>query len=154
MFHKATKLNFKKGTKLEVKFQTGETKEFDMSLLFKKYPQLKALKNRKLFLKGKLMGAYGIIWNEDLDIDVETVYEEGKIIKVEKIGPEMLVGLEIQKARSKKGLSQIELSKLTNIDQSDISKIERGLANPSVNTLYKIVRALKGDLVISITNIK
>ena len=84
MFHKATKLKLKQGTKLDVKFQTGETKEYDMSLLFKKYPQLKALKNRKLFLKAKLTGAYLIIWNDDLDIDTETIYQEGKLIKQRK----------------------------------------------------------------------
>ena len=84
MFHKATKLKLKQGTRLEVKFQTGETKEYDMSLLFKKYPQLKALKNRKLFLKGKLIGAYLITWNDDLDIDTETIYQEGKLIKQRK----------------------------------------------------------------------
>ena len=150
MFHKATKLKLKQGTRLEVKFQTGETKEYDMSLLFKKYPQLKALKNRKLFLKAKLTGAYLIIWNDDLDIDTETIYQEGKLIKKEKISPEMEVGLEIQKARAKSHLSQIELSKLTKIDQSDISKIERGVANPSIATLSKIAKALNVNLNISL----
>lgn len=48
-----------------------------MASLFTKYPSLKALKDRKLFLSGKLMGSYGIYWNEDLDIEVETIYEDG-----------------------------------------------------------------------------
>lgn len=150
MFHKATKLKLKQGTKLDVKFQTGETKEYDMSLLFKKYPQLKALKNRKLFLKAKLTGAYLIIWNDDLDIDTETIYQEGKLIKKEEISLEMEVGLEIQKARARSHLTQAELSKLTKIDQSDISKIERGVANPSVATLYKIAQALDSYIKVSL----
>ena len=44
----------------------------------------------------------------------------------------------------------MELANLTGIDQSDISKIERGVANPSVNTLNRIAVALGAQLVVSI----
>ena len=47
-------------------------------------------------------------------------------------------------------MTQKELSEITGIDQSDISKIERGIANPSVGTLYRIAAALDSELVISI----
>ena len=57
----------------------------------------------------------------------------------------------VAKARAFKGLSQKELSALTGIDQSDISKIERGLSNPSVLTLKRIADALGGNLSIQIT---
>jgi len=77
MFHKAINLEFKEGTTLELTFQNGEVKAYDMTVLFGKYPQLKALKDRPLFLSGKLMGSYGIIWNDDLDIEAETIYEDG-----------------------------------------------------------------------------
>ncbi|MDO4845468.1 MAG: helix-turn-helix transcriptional regulator [Oscillospiraceae bacterium] len=50
----------------------------------------------------------------------------------------------------KQGLSQKELSDLTGIDQSDLSRIERGIANPSVNTLNRIAEALDAKLQISI----
>lgn len=73
MFLKAIKLDFKEGTTLELTFQTGEIKSYDMANLFKKYPQLSALKDRELFLSGKLMGAYGIYWNDQLDIEAETI---------------------------------------------------------------------------------
>ena len=76
MFHKALNLHFLEGTALEETFQTGEVKRYDMCALFPKYPQLRALENRDLFLSGKLMGAYGIMWNEDLDIETETIYED------------------------------------------------------------------------------
>ena len=80
MFHKAIDLKFLTGTTLEVTFQDGAVKEYDMRALFSKYPQLKALENRDLFLSGKLIGAYGIIWNDDLDLETETIYEEGKTV--------------------------------------------------------------------------
>ena len=51
MFHKATELAYKEGTTLELKFQDGKVKRYDMSALFGKYPQLEALKNRMLFTK-------------------------------------------------------------------------------------------------------
>lgn len=141
MFHKATELKLKKGTSLEVTFQNGEVKAYDMAVLFEKYPQLEALKDRKLFLKGKLMGAYGIIWNEELDIEVETIYEDGDTVR---IIPEanMTVANAVHNARARAALSQADLSEKSGIDQSDISKIERGVSNPSVSTLNRLAKAM------------
>ena len=53
MFHKAINLTFKEGTILEVQFEDGKAKRYDMSSLFGKYPQLRALENRDLFLSVK-----------------------------------------------------------------------------------------------------
>ena len=84
MFHKAVELNFLEGTAMEVRFQDGLVKQFDLAVLFSKYPQFQILKDRKLFLQGKLMGAYGIIWNEDLDLETETIYTEGKTFRIDR----------------------------------------------------------------------
>ena len=87
MFHKAVNLTFQKGTAFDVLFQDGITKRYDISNLFDKYPQLKALNDRNLFLQGKLMGGYGIMWNDELDIETETIYEDGETIsKNPKLG--------------------------------------------------------------------
>ena len=150
MFHKAVNLTFQKGTAFDVLFQDGITKRYDISNLFDKYPQLKALNDRNLFLQGKLMGGYGIMWNDELDIETETVYEDGKTISKNKTPINLLVANAVSAARAKSGLSQKELSKLTGIDQSDISKIERGLSNPSISTLERIAKALGGNLSIDI----
>jgi len=148
MFHKASEIEFKKGTTVQVKYQDGVTKEYDMANLFSKYPQLKALKNRKLFTSGKLLGPYGIIWNEDLDIDAETIYEDGITVKTEK-PLNMIAADAVRAARANANMSQAELSALCGIDQSDISKIERGLANPSIAILTRIADALDSDLLIN-----
>ena len=42
-----------------------------------KYPQLEALKDRELFNKDRLVCNYSIVWNDDLDIETETIYQEG-----------------------------------------------------------------------------
>lgn len=141
MFHKAINLNFKEGTKLELTFQDGQVKLYDMSVLFDKYPQLEALKDRKLFLSGQLK-TYGIIWNDELDIEAETIYQEGRTIRIEEVPAKIMIAYTVSTARNNAGLSQEQLSQKTGIDQSDISKIERGTANPSISTLDRIAKAL------------
>lgn len=150
MFHKAIALQFNEGTSLEVTFQNGEVKLYDMSVLFDKYPQLISLKNRDLFLSGKLAGAYGITWNDEIDIEVETIYEDGVTIKTLPVSANHLVAHAIAEARGKIGMSQKDLALKSGIDQSDISKIERGVANPSVNTIEKLVKAIGMKLTITI----
>ena len=121
-----------------------------MVSLFDKYPQLRALEDRDLFLSGKLMGAYGIVWNDDLDIEAETIYEDGKTIRTEKPVIENPAARAVAAARAVSGLSQKQLAQMTGIDQSDISKIERGTANPSISTLERIAKALGGKLTVGI----
>ena len=149
MFHKAINLKFKTGTVLELTFQDGKVNQYDMAVLFDKYPRLRALQDRTFFKSGRLTG-YGIIWNDDLDIETETIYEEGTTVRMKKPAPYIQVGNAVLAARAKKGLSQMELSEITGIDQSDISKIERGVANPSVGTLTRIAEAMDGHLVVTI----
>ena len=150
MFHKAIELNFKEGTVLEVAFRDGKVKQYDVSVLFGKYPQMRALEDRALFLSGRLIGFYGIVWNDELDLEAETVYEEGETVRIERLAPFAMVGDAVAAARARKGLSQKQLSLATGIDQSDISKIERGAANPSIETLNRIVEALDARLTVSI----
>lgn len=150
MFHRAVGLRFLDGTALEVVFQDGKVKRYDMAALFDKYPQLRALEDRSLFMSGRLMGAYGIIWNDDLDIEVETIYEDGVTVREEQRAASQTAAAAVAAARAVSGLSQKELADMTGIDQSDISKIERGVANPSVSTLERIARALGGQLNIRI----
>lgn len=150
MFHKAINLEFKEGTTLELTFQNGEVKAYDMAVLFPKYPQLEALKDRKLFLSGKLMGAYGIYWNDELDVEAETIYEDGASVGKTELPINLCVANAISAARAKAGISQAELSAETGIDQSDISKLERGIGNPSVGTLNRLARAMGMELNIQI----
>lgn len=150
MFHRACKMRTGEGTILDVTFEDGQVKRFDMACLFEKYPQLRALENRELFKSGKLAGAYGIIWNDDLDIEAETIYEEGTTVQTVQLCPNLSAAAAVIAARAKTGLSQKLLSERTGIDQSDISKIERGVSNPSVATLDRIAKALGGKLTISI----
>ena len=52
----------------------------------------------------------------------------------------------IQRYRSRAGLSQTELAKLVGIDQSAVCKMEKGLFVPTVMVLDGIARALNVSL--------
>ena len=52
------------------------------------------------------------------------------------------------KARVESGLTQSELSERSGINQANISKIENGVYNPTVNILRKLAEAMNMNLVI------
>tara|TARA_B100001123_G_C15226229_1_gene993233 strand:+ start:1001 stop:1207 length:207 start_codon:yes stop_codon:yes gene_type:complete len=52
------------------------------------------------------------------------------------------IGIMIRDARKSKGISQENLALQAKIDRSYMSRIERGLANISVESLYKIARVI------------
>ena len=54
--------------------------------------------------------------------------------------------LNIRKIRKEEGLSLKELGSKVNLSATYLSKLERGVANPSINTLQKIARALDTDV--------
>ena len=56
------------------------------------------------------------------------------------------IGEKITQYRKSKGLSIRELAKLADVTPSLLSQIERGLANPSVNSLKAIANALSTPL--------
>lgn len=56
---------------------------------------------------------------------------------------------EMMKARIEAGMTQKQLSEKTGINQSNLSRIENGSANPSVATLEKIASALGKKVSIS-----
>lgn len=51
-------------------------------------------------------------------------------------------------ARKQNNMTQKELAEKTGIDQSDISKIERGIANPSLSTLKRLAEGM--DMVLKL----
>lgn len=60
----------------------------------------------------------------------------------EKLQPEHVVIQAIIDARKQSGLTQKELSERTGIAQGDISKIEKGNANPSIRTLQRLATGM------------
>ncbi len=65
--------------------------------------------------------------------------------------PERAIIQAIIDARKESGLTQKELSEKTGIAQGDISKIERGNANPSIRTLQRLATAMGMKLTLKFT---
>ncbi len=53
------------------------------------------------------------------------------------------VATQLRQIRLKKGLTQVELAKAAGINSNYYAKIERSDLKPSVDTLEKIIKALK-----------
>lgn len=64
----------------------------------------------------------------------------------EAIQPEMDITRAILDARIKAGLTQIELSRKSGISQADISRLEKGTRNPSIELLKRLADALDSTL--------
>ena len=117
---KCIKLILKESTTFDLYFDDGSVKRYDILSLADKFPQLYELKNRELFLQGKLFGSSGVVWNDELDIGGETVYEEGVDVSKDYDDiPSVVFGFKLKQERLKQELTQEELSSLAQIDQGE-----------------------------------
>ena len=128
-----------------VTFQDGTEKIYNVEKLILDYRQFEKLKAQpELFGQVKVdVGGYGIYWNDELDLSAEEIWDNGQSTGVKNeidIFDELAVNL-IQ-AREIAGLTQKELSEKTHIYQGDISKIERGIANPSIKTIQRLAKGM------------
>lgn len=144
MFHTATDVKFLEDVTVEVTYRDGKIIRYDMSKMFSKYPQLEELRrNRKLFESGYLdPGGYGIIWNDDLDFDATGIYEDGELVGQNEVSINVKIGMLLAVTRAEKGITQSELAALSHVDQGDISKIEKGIGNPTLAKISKLFDAL------------
>ena len=134
---------------VEVLFYGGEIKQYDMKSLFTVFPQFLLFQTvTGLFQTVHVdAGGYGISWNDDLDLDAETIWEDGVLIERQK-EPDLnhLLAYQLLLARESANITQKELSEKTGIYQADISKLERGLGNPSLSTLKRLAEGLDMDI--------
>lgn len=134
---------------VSVIFQNGIEKEYDVKILFSEYPQFLEVEHvTGLFEKVEVdVGGYGICWNDELDLDAEEIWcsgqETGRRFKVDVMSA---LGANLTEARNTVGMTQKELSEKVCMYQSDISKIERGIANPSVQTLQRLAEGMGMNL--------
>ena len=85
------------------------------------------------------MRTFDDMLNEQLkDINFKKEYED--------IQPEMDVIRAIVDARTAQNLTQKELSKITGINQADISKLENGTRNPAVSLLKRLAEGMGMEL--------
>lgn len=78
-FYKISEIESIGDLNLKIKFENGITKVYDLKPLFDKWEIFKELKNNDLFKNMKIdTGGYGIIWNDDIDLSCNELYENGK----------------------------------------------------------------------------
>ena len=83
MFHKVKSVAPLSGFKLSVQFSEGVTKLYDMNPLFEKIPAFQYLReNPDDFHSVSIdVGGYGIIWDDDLDLSCDELWEHGTVVE-------------------------------------------------------------------------
>lgn len=148
MTHKIVSVKPMENFVILVGFQNGIEKTYDMRTLYPIFPQFEVFENDvDLFYQVQVdMGGYGISWNDDLDLDANDIWEDGIEIGKKELDIVSLLAENLIKARDLTGMTQKQLSESTGIYQADISKIERGLANPSLSTLKRLADGMGLEL--------
>lgn len=145
MFHKITSLATLPNYILLVGFNDGIYKQFDLKPFMEKYPPFQSLAIDGLYEQAQIdVGGFGIVWNDELDVSAEGVYERGTLCAVsgdvEKLSQELIS--EIVKVRNDSGLSQKQLEILSGVAQPCIARTEKGTTDPKLSTLLKILEPL------------
>ena len=83
MFHKIKTVSPMPDFKLSVQFSEGVTKVYDMKHLFEKLPVFKQLENDPAAFDDVAVdtGGYGIVWNDDLDLSCDELWENGTVVE-------------------------------------------------------------------------
>jgi len=68
---------------LSVQFEDGTEKVYDVTPLFDKWNEFKTLTEVKgLFEQVKVdVGGYGVVWNDDIDLSCNEIWENGRVVE-------------------------------------------------------------------------
>lgn len=78
MFHKVKDVFALPGMRLSIQFVNGTTKLYDVSGLVKTLPVFSTLADELLFSSVSVdTGGYGVVWNDDLDLSCDELWEHG-----------------------------------------------------------------------------
>ena len=145
MYNRIELVGFKENLIIIAKFNDGKIVSYNIRQLYDQFPIFKELENDPLLFNNGIIapGGCGIIFNDEIDIACEELYENGTLISQEKVEDlNLQIGNLFSLEREKKRITQSELAKITNIHQAEISKIERGIGNPSIKTLERLAEGL------------
>lgn len=82
MFHKVKNVYPLSGYRLSVKFAEGCTKIYDVSPLFESIPLFAELKDTGMFSDVTVdVGGHGIVWNDDIDLSCEELWDNGVLVE-------------------------------------------------------------------------
>ena len=83
MFHKVKSVAPLSGFKLSVQFSEGVTKLYDVKPLFERISAFRYLKDNpsEFDCVSVDVGGYGIVWNDDLDLSCDELWENGVVVE-------------------------------------------------------------------------
>ena len=83
MFHKVKSVNPLPDFRLSVQFAEGITKEYDVKPLFKKWDIFASFQDHpESFYDVEVdVGGYGVIWNDDIDLSCDELFENGVTVE-------------------------------------------------------------------------
>ncbi len=149
--HRAISVQARNNYKIVVEFEDGKVILYDLQPLFELLPMYRLLQEDQELYESVQIGAGGdlIIWNDSISLDAKTVWAKGTLIDFTK-RPDVnrLLAYRMQVSRFLAGMTQKDLAEKTGLYQADISKLERGIGNPSINTLERIAEGLGMELFI------
>ena len=82
MFHKVKEVRALENFKLCLQFAEGVTKIYDLNPLISEIPAFKIFEKNPYLFKDVTVdiGGYGIIWNDELDLSCDELWENGESI--------------------------------------------------------------------------
>lgn len=82
MFHKITSAAPLPGFRLLAHFSNGQAREYDLTALFSRFPDLRALQTTAGLMEQLRVdpGGYGVSWNDDLDLSADEIFFHGKSV--------------------------------------------------------------------------
>ena len=83
MFHKIKDVNPIPDYRLSVQFSEGVTKVYDVKPLFDKIEAFKLFEKRPELFSDVMVdiGGYGVVWNDDLDLSCDELFDNGSTVK-------------------------------------------------------------------------
>lgn len=83
MFHKVKSVSPLPDFRLSVQFIEGITKLYDLNPLMERQPDFGLLRDNptEFFCVTVDVGGYGIVWNDDLDLSCDELWENGTVVE-------------------------------------------------------------------------
>ena len=137
---------------IDITFYTGEVKRFDFKRFAAYERQFEVILEDGNTAGNIYVGKdnLNISWNihgTDYVIKSDALWDDGVLIeRVNVDDVKMRLARHLLLLRDSVGITQKELAALSSVHQADISNIERGLANPSIETVEKLVRVMNRHL--------
>ena len=142
MFSKVATVQAVADRTLLVWFKGGETRLYDVSQLFERWPQFRALESPELLSSVRVdAGGYGISWNDGLDLSADELLANGTPAP-DLDGQEARVVAEFSSARKAQGVTQRALEEASGVRQPVIARMENGGAVPRLDTILRVLAPL------------